>query len=160
MLGDDHLGWRQVDHLPGPFDCAAGQRRPAVGTGRQGVHDLRRGLHPRPARPRRPAFAGPGRTRHRFARLQARHPHRGAARRIVPGPLVLERPDLGGELGDDPPHLGLLGGQGRKLALPVGEGVAQVQDDPDQIVAGSVVQITHGPILRPRCPQENPSPQI
>ena len=161
MFGHHHLGWGQVDHFAGPFDTAPGQRRATIGTTRQRMPHLLRGLHPRPADAFGPQLAGAPVPPVGFSRLEPGHPPWALTwRLVVPGRGGQERADLGGEVGDEPPGRSLFGGQGRKLALLIGDGVALLKNDSDQVIAGGVVQIEHAPILRLRCPRENPSPQI
>ena len=62
------------------------------------------------------------------------------------------------KLGEDPPHFCLLADQVRDLAIPIGEGVAQVQDDPDQVIASGVVQVKHASILTPAVSPRKPTP--
>ena len=123
------------------------------------MHDLGRGLHPRPADALGPAFAGAPVPPVGFSRLEPGHPPWALTwRLVVPGRGGQERADLGGEVGDEPPGRSLFGGQGRKLALLIRDGVALLKNDPDQVIASGVVQIKDAAILCLRCPQRKPFP--
>jgi len=56
--------------------------------------------------------------------------------------------NLDRELLDDLAEGRLLSPHGRKLAIPVGQRIALREDDPNQVVAGGVVQIEHGDSIR------------
>ncbi len=59
MVGDHHLGWRQVDHLARALDRPPSQGRPAIRTLGKRMHDPGRCLHPLP-----PDLAALGGTAH------------------------------------------------------------------------------------------------
>ncbi len=74
--------------------------------------------------------------------------------------LPAGRPELGGQRRPGGPQVGHLARLDREPALRIGEGLALVADDSDQLVAGGLGEIEHGAILRLRCLAGNPSPHI
>ena len=116
---------------------------------------LRRGLHPAPARSLCPALPGPRARARRPGSADARHPPRpsprGGGRRprrlaSVPTRAVERRHRL--------PQLGQLALLARQVPVPIGQLVLLVEQEPDQVVAGGMVQIKHDPSYAVRAPQE------
>ncbi len=123
-------------------------------------HAIRR-LHPVPSRALGALGPGLGRPRHRFGRLEPGH----AGQRRLVWPRILrgcglQLANLDRELRDDLAEGRLLSPHGRDLAIPDGQYIALRKDDPNQVVAGGVIQIEHGASIRLSGRQRNPSPHI
>ncbi|MGI8404243.1 MAG: hypothetical protein ACR2OE_05675 [Thermomicrobiales bacterium] len=92
--------------------------------------------------------------------LVSRHPLHGAVWQGLGGWAVpRRRAKLRGQVRDDLAHLGEVLGLRGQPPLLLGKPIALLEDDPDQLIAGRMVEIKHGPILRLPDVEENPSPK-
>lgn len=64
--------------------------------------------------------------------------------------LVVGAAELGRDHCQRGADLGHLLSRGCELAFLIGDRRAQIEDEPDQVVAGGVIEINHATILRPR----------